>query len=258
MSKKYFVICVICMLGSGALAEVTVTNVVVAQRPGTKVVDITYDAYTTVPNSLRVLVLIKSKGKIVNASRFSGDVGTNVSAGENRAIVWDAGRDWNGKFEEDLSLTLEVLDGTETWEELGGDPMASSWVLVNVRWIKNIYSNGDITMTDRVSKLMWFYQPDLCGRSSWNGATGYCENLLYARHADWRLPNIDSLVGQYTQISYFKGIINGGANSYLFWSSSTYESNTARAWCINRNGLTSCLKGISGVDFWPVRSLAQD
>jgi len=84
-------------------AAVTVNSVVVAQRPGTKLVDISYNVsgggyYTTAIVSLSVL----SNGThTVNTTNVTGDIGP-VPVGSNKSIVWDAGADWNGIVAQDI------------------------------------------------------------------------------------------------------------------------------------------------------------
>jgi uncharacterized protein DUF1566 len=52
--------------------------------------------------------------------------------------------------------------------------------------------NGDGTVTDTCTELMW--QKDAIYNSSlWCDAITYCENLSFAGHSDWRLPNVREL-----------------------------------------------------------------
>ncbi len=62
-------------------------------------------------------------------------------------------------------------------------------------------NNGDGTITDNVTSLMWQQSPDTEGdndidandKLTYEGATTYCENLTLAGHTDWRLPDIKQL-----------------------------------------------------------------
>ncbi len=52
--------------------------------------------------------------------------------------------------------------------------------------------NGDGTITDRATGLMWMKRDS--GRTmNWQQALKYAENLEYAGHSDWRLPNVKEL-----------------------------------------------------------------
>jgi len=61
--------------------------------------------------------------------------------------------------------------------------------------------NGDGTITDNVTGLVWLESPDTNGdgnidaadKMSYKAACAYCENLSYAGHDDWRLPTIKQL-----------------------------------------------------------------
>jgi len=52
--------------------------------------------------------------------------------------------------------------------------------------------NGDGTVTDRVTGLMWTKQDSGRGMN-WPSAMAYAENLVYAGYDDWRLPNAKEL-----------------------------------------------------------------
>lgn len=58
--------------------------------------------------------------------------------------------------------------------------------------------NGDGTVTDNLTGLMWVKDPaQLPGFSSpmyWYDALNACENLVFAGYDDWRLPNINELL----------------------------------------------------------------
>ncbi|MCP4538200.1 MAG: DUF1566 domain-containing protein, partial [Chloroflexi bacterium] len=61
--------------------------------------------------------------------------------------------------------------------------------------------NGDGTVSDNVSGLMWQKSPNTDGdddidaddKLTYTGAQAYCENLSLANHTDWRLPEIKQL-----------------------------------------------------------------
>ena len=73
---------------------------------------------------------------------------------------------------------------------------------------------------------------------NWNYAKAYCENLTLGGFSDWRLPNIYELT---TLIDNTKSsdpyVINGIENiaSNLYWSSTTYASNSSDAWGVGFN-----------------------
>jgi formylglycine-generating enzyme required for sulfatase activity len=98
----------------GHAADPLVSNVRAAQRPGTKLVDISYDVADPDSSKLTVTVAVSDNAGVtyaVPASSFSGDVGPNVTPGKGKRIVWDAGRDWPGKFSANMRFRVTADDG---------------------------------------------------------------------------------------------------------------------------------------------------
>lgn len=99
--------------------------------------------------------------------------------------------------------------------------------------------HGDGTVTDRATGLMWMKED--CGRGmTWEDALAYCENLEFAGHSDWRLPNAKELqsIVDYTRspdttrsaalapVFQATEIVNeGGAPDYAsYWTGTTHAS----------------------------------
>jgi len=91
-------------------AEVSVTNVAVAQRPGTKLMDITYDVTSTATTTVAVTLAVTNGPATVGASSLTGAVGPGVAIGTGKTIVWNAGADWSGNVAA-LNYTLTADDG---------------------------------------------------------------------------------------------------------------------------------------------------
>lgn len=100
--------------------------------------------------------------------------------------------------------------------------------------------NGDGTVTDNITGLMWVESPDLTKRS-WTNAITYCEGLNYAGHSDWRLPTVNEFetLTNYGQRESYTWQNNLGFGSYNFaggsfyWSGTTYAPNTDYAWIVS-------------------------
>ncbi|MGQ1785813.1 sulfatase-like hydrolase/transferase [Saccharicrinis sp. GN24d3] len=58
--------------------------------------------------------------------------------------------------------------------------------------INNFVDNGDGTITDLATGLMWQQGDDGTARN-WEDALQYCEDLTHGGHSDWRLPNAKEL-----------------------------------------------------------------
>ncbi len=97
--------------------------------------------------------------------------------------------------------------------------------------------NGDGTVTDRVTGLIWM-QKDSGKGMNWKDALEYAENMVYAEHDDWRLPNAKELqfIIDYSRspdtadspaidpVFVTTSIVNeAGEKDYpFFWSSTTH------------------------------------
>jgi len=97
--------------------------------------------------------------------------------------------------------------------------------------------NGDGTVTDRTTGLMWM-QKDSGRGMNWEDALEYAENLVYAGYDDWRLPNAKELqyIVDYSRspdttdspaigpVFASTSIVNeAGKKDYpFFWSSTTH------------------------------------
>jgi hypothetical protein len=62
---------------------------------------------------------------------------------------------------------------------------------------------------------------------NWEYAKRYCSNLSLAGYSDWYLPNKDQLENLYTQKDKLTNI-----TSSIYWSSSSYASNSSYAWYV--------------------------
>lgn len=113
-------------LASGALAQQTITNFLVAQRPGTKLVDITYDVVST-GEFIAVSLIVENSGEPVNAESMTGNVGL-LSPGPGKSIVWNMGADWNGNLAVlSFSLSAEVVTPLYMVVDLSGGTTAVNY-----------------------------------------------------------------------------------------------------------------------------------
>jgi hypothetical protein len=135
--------------------------------------------------------------------------------------------------------------------------------------------NGNGTITDNLTGLIWLKDADCFGQRRWNDAlsdcnglsAGYCGLTDGSSVGDWRLPNLKELQSLIHYGFYDPALpctagpchwtegdpfINVQSGSY--WSSSTYASNTDGAW-----GVSMGVGYVYGNDktysyyVWPVR-----
>jgi len=118
-------------------------------------------------------------------------------------------------------------------------------------------NNGDGTVSDRGTGLTW--QGDTADtdgdgantyldKLTWENALSYCENLSFAGHSDWRLPNIRELISiiDYTQ---YNPAINPAFKSLLsaYWSATTCMNDWGNAY---DSGDAWNVFFIYGNDYW--------
>ncbi len=129
--------------------------------------------------------------------------------------------------------------------------------------------NGDGTVTDNLTGLIWLKNANCFGPRSWanalsdsNGlANGSCSLTDSSSAGDWRLPNINELHSLVDPTLSNPALPAGhpftGVQSSYYWSSSTYAGYTSLAWLVlMSNGLVNTTsKSYSPIYYvWPVRS----
>ncbi|MBF0344156.1 MAG: DUF1566 domain-containing protein [Nitrospirae bacterium] len=125
--------------------------------------------------------------------------------------------------------------------------------------------NGNGTITDLRTGLMWTKDADLAGVETWQGGLDYVASMnMFAvyGHTDWRLPDIDELKSlvKDSYVPYVWLISQGFTNvqSDVYWSSTTYAHKYcwSGAWRVYmRDGYVYA--GDRSYDYsyvWPVRS----
>ena len=96
---------------TAALPEVS--NVTSSQRDGTKFVDIRYDVQDADGDSLKVRIEISDDGGTtyqVPAFTFEGDIGDGITPGTGKLVTWDAGKDWDGEYSDEMRVKVIASD----------------------------------------------------------------------------------------------------------------------------------------------------
>ena len=141
------------------------------------------------------------------------------------------------------------------------DSNTCSGAINGSRWC----DNGDGTIRDMTSKLVWLKDASCLGKLAWEAAgersrtlaTGQCGLTDGSRPGSWRLPSKEELEGLTTGtepvLSKTPRLFSGVQTSY-YWSSSTCVGYPALAWSVhlvsgyvNGNGKTGSYY------VWPVR-----
>ncbi|MEK6201631.1 MAG: DUF1566 domain-containing protein [Desulfobulbaceae bacterium] len=101
--------------------------------------------------------------------------------------------------------------------------------------------NGDQTVSDQNSGLMWMKSDDSTGRV-WQDAVEYCSGLDFAGRSDWRLPTrfeLDSIVNYGRSYPAMHPVFS--CQSSFYWSAIPYAGDPVYAWGIYFN---------DGADHW--------
>ncbi len=96
-------------------AAPVVSNVRAAQRPGTQLVDITYDLADADSLTLTVSMAVSTNGGAsytLPATSFTGALGPGVTPGVNNRITWNAGVDWPNQFSANVRFRVTASDAT--------------------------------------------------------------------------------------------------------------------------------------------------
>lgn len=113
--------------------------------------------------------------------------------------------------------------------------------------------NGDGTMSDALTGLMWEKSPPI-PTLAWSAAVSYANDLVLAGHEDWRLPNISELESLLnaeesspTTWLASQGFTAGSAFN-VCWSS-TVSNDQAYAWgmWMDDGRLAACLTSLAGL-----------
>ncbi len=135
--------------------------------------------------------------------------------------------------------------------------------------------HDDGTVTDQATGLMWVQAPhELPGNSemmAWQEAVDFCNALVFAGRADWRLPHVNRRDGadgplrpaELNTLGRFCGDPDRawqgwpgapfiGNHAWYYWTATTSESNPNAAWGLYLNSIHTVLK--SNLRYvWPVR-----
>ncbi|SMP83164.1 Protein of unknown function [Desulfonatronum zhilinae] len=113
--------------------------------------------------------------------------------------------------------------------------------------------NGNGTVTDTVTGLMWTKDANPFGRLNWQDAMSRCSSFSISGIGGWRLPSRDELVALYHAIQ--GGHPFTGVQSSNYWSGTTDSDNTGFAWFVFMDGgYVGNVTKHSILHVWPVRA----
>jgi hypothetical protein len=113
--------------------------------------------------------------------------------------------------------------------------------------------NGNGTVTDTQTGLMWTKDANLFGYLNWNDAMARCGSFSISGIGGWRLPSKDELMAL-TQAIQGGHLFTGVRYWSWYWSSTPYADNTVNAWyVVMSSGIVDTNYETIPNHVWPVR-----
>lgn len=169
--------------------------------------------------------------------------------------------EWELEQKVDKVGTHEYIVVATNKDDMEGDLLSGEFdAIMDITPENRFVDNGDGTITDRKSDLMWIKT----GRSKWRGITwedamAYCETLEYAGRTGWRLPTEEEW-REMIDTRYRSPALpepNPFANVVTFaeyWSKTDYVAGPGYAWAVNLYyGKRKFLNKKKYAFVWPVR-----
>jgi hypothetical protein len=119
--------------------------------------------------------------------------------------------------------------------------------------------NGDGTVLDHLTALVWTKDAQqIRGTMGWADALAACNNLHFAGHSDWRLPNVRELLSLIDYEQHDPALPEGHPFAHVqflfYWSGTTYDAAPINAWGVYLcNGYAFNYHKATGGYVWPVR-----
>lgn len=123
---------------------------------------------------------------------------------------------------------------------------------------------GDGTVLDTLTALVWTKDAQhIKGTMAWADALAACNNLDFAGHDDWRLPNARELLSLVDYGAHDPALPQGHPFDHVqfifYWSSTTYDASAINAWGVYLcNGYAFNYHKATRAYVWPVRSADND
>ena len=214
---------------------------------------------------------MKRTGGFAEPAAGPGSTGRTLDDLYNKAPEPD---DENGATAADVAdgKTFWGLTGGEWGEQTGSATIGCCDCSEGTLYRDRYCDNGDGTVTDLTSCLVWLQNASCLGgkkwvdTSTWDDAqtssgtleSGDCGLSDGSTVGDWRLPTKNELYGltngtepiRSGSSAPFSGVQNG-----CYWTSTTYGTNTLYAWTVYLdNGSTFLIAKTSPFYVWPVRN----
>jgi hypothetical protein len=132
-------------------------------------------------------------------------------------------------------------------------------------WPQPRFTDGDDgTVIDNLTALVWTKDAQqVKGAMTWVDALAACNDMDFAGHSDWRLPNVRELLSLVDYEAHDPALPQGhpfdNVQYIFYWSSTTYDASAINAWGVYLcNGYAFNYHKATRAYVWPVRSADND
>ena len=176
---------------------------------------------------------VNELGSIVDGGRFNPSINTAWFSSTVPSYYW--------------SSTTNAVNTDRAWLVLfydcyvSLDDRSNSYYVRAVRGgqsgsLDHLVINGDGTVTDTDTGLMWQQGTPSPATMTWDAALSYAEGLTLAGYDDWRLPTpkeFQSIVDYNRSAPAIDTALFPGTVSSYYWSSTTHAFDTHSAWLVS-------------------------
>ena len=142
-------------------AAPVVSNVRAQQRPGTKLIDITYDLADSDGGTVYISAQLFDGSTPLPAFSLSGNIGAGVTPGAAKTIVWNAGQDWNRQYTTSGKVRIIADDISVT-------PPSATMVYVPAGFSVNSYGNHAGSSSVKVFSNGFFMDKTEISKADWD------------------------------------------------------------------------------------------
>jgi len=154
-----------------------------------------------------------------------------------------------------------------TWQSPSYEAYDDGYYHKGVSWGLRFTDNGNGTVTDNLTGLIWLKNANCFADETWNSALSACNTLSSGTcglsdgsiAGDWRLPNLKELLSlvdyDYVNPAMWGKDFFDNVQSGIYWSSTTYALGPSDAWLVSmyNGGVYGANKYSYYYYVWPVR-----
>jgi len=126
--------------------------------------------------------------------------------------------------------------------------------------VTRFIDNGDQTVTDTLTGLMWQKNPNAIPKSNWSQALSLCDSSPVASYTDWRMPNLREMLSLIDYYYYSLAVDTTAfplldGDDTIYWTSTSNIADGVYAWCVDLDtGETAAAsKTLDSYWVWAVR-----